>query len=326
MCSSPAAKEDFEALNIRQVEAALTYGDPSDGLPLEQQSLLFRDSTGDKTYAVKRRGRKSLAYTCALTYAFAHTQATNSDTFEYKIPPAARTGRSLLINPYEDFGVLDVDVAAGQYHPDIRQVDIMLAYQAPDQKFTANEHFRMVVTDPTDLARKRHWQVRTLQAVSSHYTVASTFTFLDGSVYQAPPLTMKDSLLRVDAPFHNRRTRCCIRPNVISPQIDNQITVEIEYKDPENNYARQFAVNLTAPFQSQESNGRSSILTDRPSGIGSLHTARLSERKRLGTDHGPVDYRGSRGKPRGCNSDPARGRDAGKRRFGCGGDQPSGGR
>lgn len=244
-------KEDFDALNLRQVEVALTYGTPSDGVPPESQSVLFRgDSTGDKTFAVKRRGRKSLSYSSSLTYEFAHTEAIDSDRFHYEIPVRDHTGRSLLINPYEDFGVLSVEVEPGNLHPDIREVDILLAYEEPTGKFSAQEHFRILAQDATDRAKPRLWKVRTQNAISTQYTATYTFTFQDGSVYKAPALPQTDHLLRVDSPFHQER-HLLIRPNVISPQVD-QITVEIEYTDTPNQYARRFLLELAAPFTSQE--------------------------------------------------------------------------
>ena len=243
--------EEFEALNIRQVEATLTYGNPSDGLPVEQQSLLFRpNSTGDKLFAAKRRGRKSLAYTCALTYEFTRSAGIDSDRFRYELPARLLTDRVPRINPYSDFGVLDVEVEPGRLHPDIRSVDVKLAYQSRDNRFSATETFRINLTDPANVALKRHWQVRTLETVSAPYSATYTFTFSDGTVYTALPLQDTALLLQVDSPFSKER-RLLIQPHVASPQV-TQITVELEYQDPTNQYDRRFLVTLQPPFISQE--------------------------------------------------------------------------
>jgi hypothetical protein len=239
--------EEFAALNIRQVEATLTYGTPDDGLPPESQSLLFRaDSTGDKLFAVKRRGRTSLAYTCGLTYEFSHAAGVDVDTFRYEIAPQIQTSRAPRINPYDNFGVLNVELEPGRIHPDVREVNVLLSYRSPDARLTAEEHIRLALDDQSSGAARPRWQVRTQEIELSPYAASYTFVFRDGAVYQAPPLQSTEPLLSVDSPFAGDR-RLRITPNVTSPQI-NQMLVEIEYADEPHSYARRFQVSLDAPF------------------------------------------------------------------------------
>lgn len=245
--------EVFEQLNIRQIEATLTYGTPGDAVPPKRETLLFRpDSTGDKVFAARRDGRKSLAYTAALTYEFDRAAGSDTDGFRYEIPPRTVTGRSLLINPYADFGVLDVEIEWGRIHPDVREVDLHLVYPVPDARFQASEQIRLRATDGQPAARRQRWQVRTRETEIIPYTVTATFVFQDGSSYQSPPQTFSDPLLRVDAPFQYER-ELLIRPNPISQEI-TEITVELEYEDAAHRYRRRRLVNLQAPFHSvQES-------------------------------------------------------------------------
>jgi hypothetical protein len=106
---SGPSPEEFQALGIREVKIDLTYGQPGDSLPPESETLLFRpESSGDKNFAVKRRGRKSLAYSYVLTYEFLKRSATDSDTFRYELAPRVATSRTLRINPNVDFGALNV--------------------------------------------------------------------------------------------------------------------------------------------------------------------------------------------------------------------------
>ncbi len=243
------SKEEFAALGIRQVSANLTYGQPGDSVPPVSESVLFRpDSSGDKPFAEKRQGRKSLAYTAALTYDFEKSHGNDADNVHYELPPVTHSGRTLLINPYADFGVLDVEVQPGRIHADVRQADIALSYTSADTRFSAEEHFRMLPGDAQDAATPRRWQVRTRDTDVRPYTAAYTFTFQDGTTYQAAPRTFTDPLLRVDTPFVRDR-ELLIRPVPASPDI-NQITVELEYEDKASNYRREFLVNLMPPFAS----------------------------------------------------------------------------
>lgn len=242
------SKEEFEALNIRQVEATLSYGTPTDGLPLEQETLVFRpDTSGDKTFAVKRRGRKSLAYNLGLTYEFARRAGVDSDAFRYKLPARSDTSRAPRINPYADFGVLEVEVEPGRIHHEVREVDVRLAYSAPDGLLEAEQHVRFDPRAP--LPAPPRWQVRTRAVDVAPYTATYTFVFDDNTAYQAPPVQSTEPLLRVDAPFRHERT-LLIRPNITTPQI-TQVQVEIEYEDRPSRYARRRLVSLDAPFATQ---------------------------------------------------------------------------
>jgi hypothetical protein len=247
------SREELVALGIRQIAVNLRYGDSSPaGPPPDTAQLIFRpDSTGDKTFAVKRRGRRSLAYSAALTYEFLPQSATDSDSFRYELPERTRTGRSLLINPSADFGVLNVEIEAGQLPPDTQEVDVVLTYPAGAADgqatgFKAEQHLRLT---PTDTASgPLRWQVRT-QAVELHpYAAQSTFVFTDGGSYTAPPRPQQDALLRIDSPFVAVR-QLLIKPVLASDQI-TQITVELDYHDESGLYRRTRVVELVPPFAS----------------------------------------------------------------------------
>ena len=231
--------QEFDALSIRQVEATLTYGQPGDAEPPESRTLLFRpDATGDKVFALKRRGRESLAYDMALTYEFVRRAGSDTDTLRYELPARSLTSRAPRINPYDDFAVLDVEVEPGVLDPTIAQIDVMLA-AGDGTAFRAEEHIRLF---PGEDVPPRRWQVRALEADLRRYTAARTFRFSDGAVYEAPPITSTEPLLRVDSPFPHHR-ELLIRPNVTSDAV-MRITVELLYSDIANGYERRFLETL----------------------------------------------------------------------------------
>ena len=246
-------KEEFESLRIRQVEATLTYGNPNDPVPPESRSLLFRaDSTGDKTFAVKRRGRKTLAYKYSLVYEFTSDPALDADALRLELNGRTSTGRTLLINPTNDFGVLKVEVEPGRIDKTIKNVDVTLAYKSRNGQFTANQNFRLQLDGAagSTATAPRRWQVRTADRDLAAYTATYAFVFNDGSVYQTPPSEFTEPLLRVDSPFVHQR-QLLIKPNVVSQNI-SQITIEVEYEDAPAKYQRRFFVNLVPPFETKE--------------------------------------------------------------------------
>jgi hypothetical protein len=243
-------KQEFEALRIRQVEATLTYGEPGDADPPESRSLLFRpDSTGDKLFAVKRRGRKSLAYRYSLAYEFVADSSVDADSQRLEFRDRVDTGRTLLINPMRDFGVLQVEVEPGRIDASITQADVVLEYKSRDGGFIANQQFRLNLNGAAP-DRATRWQVRTRDRDLAPYTATSTFVFDDGTAFTPAPVAATEPLLRIDSPFRHRR-QLLIKPNIVSPNI-SQVTVEVEYDDAPARYHRRFAVHLQAPFESKE--------------------------------------------------------------------------
>lgn len=235
--------QDFDNLGIRQIQVRLIY--PDDEVDALERTLVFRrDSTGDRTVAFRRAGRRSLAYTYQVTYEFEPRPGTDADALHYQLPPQVTTARSLVINPHADFGLLDVQVEAGRLHPDIKEVEAFLAYTSPTTDFRADERFRL---DPTTRYR---WVVRTRAQEQETYSATFTYYFNDGTSYMAPTLTTSDRLLVVNSPFRHDR-RLLIRPNAVSDKT-MAITVEIEYRDDHHAYHRRFLIDMTPPFSSRE--------------------------------------------------------------------------
>lgn len=231
--------DEFAALSLRQVEATLTYGQPGDAVPPERADLVFRpDATGDRTVALKRRGRSSLAYDLALHYDFARRDGSDADALRYELPPRRLASRAPRINPYADVHVLDVEVEAGRLDPTIDQVDVALS-TGDEGGFHATEHIRLV---PGTEAPPQRWQVRALDTDLASYTATTTFRFGDGAVYTAPSIVSSEPLLRVDSPFPKQR-ELLVRPNVTSADVE-RITLELVYEDVANGYERRLLETL----------------------------------------------------------------------------------
>ena len=248
LVTGPTA-EDMTTLGIRQVSVNVQYGDARSGVPTDQLELVFRpDSTGDKTFAVKRRGRRTLAYAYTVAYEFTTLPGTDGDSFRYELPSRSSSARTLLINPRADFGVLTVEVEPGRLPPDLTEVDVHLAYPADDattELFRAGTHLRL---KPEGTGAPSRWQVRTRDTTIEAYAVTYTFAFRDGGHYVTPRMRRRDALLRVDSPFGAVR-QLLIKPVPGSEQV-TRITVELDYHDPANHYRRGRVVELAAPFTS----------------------------------------------------------------------------
>lgn len=242
------SSEEFAALGLRQATVDLAYGT---GPQAATGTLLFRPGGATElTWAARRDGRPSLEYAAAVTYEFDASAGVDADALTYRLPARPHTGRVLSIRPYDDVGVLDVEVELGRQDADVVAVDVVCEYPArlssdgggasEPAGFSARQEFRLDPADPAPVARRR-WQVRTGAATASAYTATATFAFADGSALALPSTNHTEPLLRIASPFHGRRT-LLIQPNVTSADVA-AITVEVRYTD--GAYARRLASTLT---------------------------------------------------------------------------------
>ncbi len=241
LVSGPSA-EEFAALSLTTVTVDLTYGGPGDPVPPESGTLQFRAAgITDLTWAAKRRGRPTLAYSYEITYEFSRGGGVDADVLTYRTPPRTHTGRTLGIRPYDDFTVLDVEAENGRLPAEVTAVDIALDYHDQASGFSAHQDLRLP-TAAVPPPAQRHWQVRVRQAEAEQYTANASLTFADGSVFALPPIVSGEPLLRIDAPFTATRT-LLVQPNVTSPDVTS-ITVEITYDDDIGKYHRRFLQTL----------------------------------------------------------------------------------
>jgi hypothetical protein len=250
--------QEFEALSLRQVAADIIYGRPGDPVAPAHETLLFRpESTGDKSLAIKRRGRPSLAYETTLRYDFARSDSSDAEELTYELPPRSSASRTRRINPFEDFRIETVEVEQGRLDPSIGAVDVRLDFALPDGSFPASRTIRLTAGQPPADAADRRWQVRTLAGVDGDITATRTFYFPEAVQGEAPPakvtadplswtapaLPVTERLLRVDDPFQGARRRLRIDPSVTSPDV-TRVFVEVDYDHEEARYRRTFQVEL----------------------------------------------------------------------------------
>jgi hypothetical protein len=256
------APEEFAALSLRQVDADIVYGGDGDPVPPARQTLTFRpDSSGDKSIALKRRGRPTLAYATTLRYDFARSGDGAAEQLQYELPARASARRTQRINPFEDFRVETVELEDGRLDPSIEQVDVDLDFALPDGSFSARRKIRLTPGQPAADPADRRWHVRTLAGIEGTLQARNTFYFprrveppvtgdpgsprviFDQASWSAPAEPVLERLLRVDDPFASARRRLRIDANVTSPDL-TEILVEVDYDDQVAGYRRTLTVEL----------------------------------------------------------------------------------
>ncbi|MEZ0448651.1 hypothetical protein [Cellulomonas sp. ICMP 17802] len=234
--------EEMAALSLTSVTVDLAYGKAGDAVAPETGSLVFRrGGPTDLTWAVRRKGRSTLAYTAAVTYEFTRSGSVDATSLTYTTGPRPESGRTLSVRPYDDLGVLDVEVDTGHLGAGVTDVDVTLDYADKASGFTAHQQMRLAV-DPVTPVEQRRWQVRTGPDADRHYTAAAVLTFDDASALTLPPVVTDDALLRVDGPFHGTRS-LLVQPNVTTEDV-SAVTVEVTYDDDKAGYHRRFSRTL----------------------------------------------------------------------------------
>ena len=158
------SQDEFEALRLRSATVDLSYGATGDPVPPESATVQFRPGgPTDLTWAVRRSGRRSLAYGYRVTYEFERDATVDADALSYTTDQRTRTGRTLSVRPYDDLQILQVEVENGRLSADVVSVDLTLDYVptgGTPGAFRAHQDFRLP-TDSVPPIEQRRWQVRT---------------------------------------------------------------------------------------------------------------------------------------------------------------------
>src|SRR6185436_13676704 len=98
-------------IGLRAVHAELDYGDPTLPEGVKHASFVFTGEDHDQEkFQVFMNSRHDLSYTYSVQYHFDPTSDWEGERFSYEIPPQRTEDRTLLLNPYESIGFLEVSV------------------------------------------------------------------------------------------------------------------------------------------------------------------------------------------------------------------------
>jgi hypothetical protein len=232
------APVDFRAIGLTSAQVALDYGNPAVAADHKHGDFIFdAESPGEKHFESFMNSTYDTQYTYDVQYHFDPMSGWAGERFSYELPAKRTEDRTLLINPFESLGFLDVQVFTNQIDWGvIDSLDVDLRYQSPSG-WTHEKTLNFVADTPA-----LSWKVRLSDATARDYTYSVIYHLKDGTKKTSAPQAARASRLPIEDPFIGKLDLEFI------PLFDSRKTrlvfVDFEYEDTASNYRREERLQL----------------------------------------------------------------------------------
>jgi hypothetical protein len=228
---------EFDRIGLTSAQVALDYGE---GAALKHQDLQF-----DKTNAVAKKWEVFMAapnatsYRYSIQYHFSPDSGWDGETFTYDLGQASTEDRTLLLNPHNQIGFLDVQLVPDKIDWGVMEsIKVVLEY-TDSGGWSRSKTFLF-----TESTQAQRWQLRLNKRDERVYRQSFTYRLQDGTEKTAGPISTQATLVPVTDPL----------PGVLAiefvPLFDKATTstvfIDFEYADPANNYTRTARLRMPA--------------------------------------------------------------------------------
>jgi hypothetical protein len=224
---------NFESIGLTSAQLSLDYGDPSDPATLKHGDFVFDATNKDpRMFEVFMNEALDTSYHYGVQYHFDPLSGWEGGKFSYEPPPEQTEDRTLLLNPYEHLGFLEVQVQATQVDWGVvDSIDVNLTHRGPDG---AVQEETLIMTASSEA---QTWKLRLDDPSARSYSYQFVHHLKDGTTRQTDPVDSRSSLVPVDDPF----------PDALEieffPLFDSQkvrmVFIDVEYHDEANGYHRE---------------------------------------------------------------------------------------
>ena len=223
---------DFAAVGLASAQVAIDYGEPSDPANHHHADFVFSAADhGPRTTSFFLNDRADTTYRHGVQFHFDPDSGWRGRTTSVSIPSAVTADRTLLINPHELIGFLDVLVVPNRIDADlVDAIDVELSHQFADGAVIS------------DVLRVRpggealHWKIRTESPDDRSYSFSLVHFLKDGTTRREGPFVGTAAALPVDDPFR-RPLEIELFP-AFEPTAVRSAIVDVQYDDNDNDYHR----------------------------------------------------------------------------------------
>ncbi|HZS37160.1 MAG TPA: hypothetical protein VFF06_10045, partial [Polyangia bacterium] len=230
---------DFARLGLVEAHVALDYGDATDEPNHKHADFVFdAQNHARQQFQVFMNPAMDTSYTYAVEYHFDPESSWAGGKYTYQMPAQRTENRTLLLNPFEHLGFLEVNVYPQRIDSQVvLSTDVHLSQAQPDGT-VAEKVINVTASSPPQL-----WRLRTDDPNNRTYTYYMVHNLKGGATRQTAPVTTDATLLPVDDPFDNSIDINFI-PLFDATQV-REVFIDVEYNDPANNYHRQERLTMT---------------------------------------------------------------------------------
>jgi hypothetical protein len=230
---------DFQRIGLKSAQIALDYGGPQDEVGHKHGDFVFdAQNNAAKKFEVFMNAARDTSYLSSIQYHFDPGSGWDGQRFTYEIPAKRTEDRTLLLNPFETIGFLEVRVFPSRMDAAvIESTDVFLSYQPPDGSQTLEK-----ILNVTPASEPQFWRIRTDDPKARDYTYKFVHHLKDGTVKKTAPLTSRATMLPVEDPFE-RPLKVDFIPT-FDPATTRMVFIDVEYDDPGNDYHREERLTL----------------------------------------------------------------------------------
>ena len=225
------APVDFPAIGLNSAHLSIDYGDPEDPEGHKHGDFVFdKDDTAEKKFEVFMNARYDTAYNYQVQYHFDPASGWEGETYSYDLPVKTTEDRTLLVNPFENIGFLNIKVFPNQIDDKVvKSTEVRLSYQG-------NGWSREKVFNVKANSEPQFWKLRLSNPQANAYSYHFIHHLEDGTTREIGPVETKASVVPVDDPFEGSLDIELVP--LFDPGQIKMVFVDFEYEDPENNYER----------------------------------------------------------------------------------------
>jgi hypothetical protein len=177
-------------------------------------------------------------YTHQVQYHFDPQSDWEGEQFSYELPEEQTEERTLLINPFEQLGFMEIEVTPGEIDPGIvERIDVHLSYEDPGRWQTEK---RMQFTADSD---PQQWRLRLSDREARTYSYRLVHHLKNGATLETGPETSQATALTVDDPFVDA-LELKFETLLLDPAEIQMVFVDVEYEDADNDYRRQESLRI----------------------------------------------------------------------------------
>lgn len=229
---------DYARIGLKSAHVSLDYGNSADATNHKHGDFVFDEANKDaEKFEVFMNQKHDTAYQCAIQYHFDPTTEWEGEKFSYKIPSEFTEDRTLLLNPFDHIGFLEIKVFPHRIDAGaIEAVDVHLEYTEKN----GSKREKTIQVLPASPAQ--FWKLRLTDATQRAYTYRLVHHLKDGTTREMPPVTTKATTIPVDDPFEEA-IEIELVPGFDTDKV-RQVFVDVEYKDEENAFERSERVTI----------------------------------------------------------------------------------
>lgn len=229
---------DFNRIGLNSAHVSIDYGDPADEANHKHGDFIFDTQNKDqKKFEVFMNKTLDTSYSYSVDYNFDPQSGWDGQSFSYHLPARKTEDRTLNLNPYDDLGFMEIKVLPNKIDWGVlNSIDVNLNYQ--DHGGLSLEKSFTLMPDSTP----QFWRLRLSDPKARSYSYSLVYHMKDESTRITDPVTTRALVVPVDDPFVGALDIEFIP--LFDPARVRMAFIDVEYKDPENNYEREERLKL----------------------------------------------------------------------------------